>query len=179
MANFYGATGLIGGASGDLDKIDGASLVNGDGAFVITSTYAYLYYLNATSGAVEASPDVISPDANAGTKRWILVNVFSPVYQFDYVGVNDASRTNTALTTDYIVAFTALTAARGYQISSEDIAQSGRIFHVKDAAGAAGTYNITISTEGAELIDGAATYVLNNDYEAVTLFSNGSHLFIL
>ena len=95
------------------------------------------------------------------------------------VAVNDASRVNTTLTTDFIVAFTALTAARGYQISSEDIAQTGRRFIVKDESGDAGTYNITISTEGAETIDGAATYVINNDHEAVTLYSNGSNLFII
>jgi hypothetical protein len=77
MSNFYGATGLIGGAAGDLDNIDGTSLAAGDGAVVITSTTAYLFYLNASSGAVESSPYVISPDANAGNKRWILLGVLT------------------------------------------------------------------------------------------------------
>ena len=71
--NFYGATALTGGASGDLDSIDGTNLATGDGAYVITATDYYVYYLNATSGAAESSPDVISPDANAGNKRWILL----------------------------------------------------------------------------------------------------------
>jgi len=75
MANFYGATGLIGGSSGDLDNIDGTNLASGDGGIVITSTAAYIYYLNASSGASESSPDVIAPDANAGNKRWILVDI--------------------------------------------------------------------------------------------------------
>jgi|GEM_PF-3192383 len=75
MANFYGATGLIGGSTGDLDNIAGTSLSDGDGAMVITSTAAYIYYLNATSGAAESSPDVISPDVDASNKRWILVNM--------------------------------------------------------------------------------------------------------
>lgn len=95
------------------------------------------------------------------------------------VAVNDTDRLNTALTTDFIVAFTALTAARQYQISSEDIASmAGRRFVIKDEAGAAGTYNITISTQGSEKIDGQDTYVIKNNYGAVTLYSNGSHLFI-
>ena len=94
------------------------------------------------------------------------------------VAVNDANRINTTLSTDYIVAFTALTAPRAYQISSEDIAQTNRLFIIKDESGAARTYNITISTEGAETIDGADTVVISNAYGAITLYSNGSNLFI-
>ncbi len=71
--NFYGAIGLTGGADGSLDDIDGATLVNGDRAIVITATHNYVYVLDATSGAGEASPGIIEPDANSGAKRWILV----------------------------------------------------------------------------------------------------------
>ena len=71
-SNFYGAIALIGGAAGALDAIDGTDLATGDGAYVITATGFYIYYLNASSGAAESSPDVISPDDNAGNKRWIL-----------------------------------------------------------------------------------------------------------
>ena len=70
--NFYGAVSLTGGATGSLDSIDGTSLISGDGAYVITSTGFYIYYLSAASGAAESSPDVVSPDTNAGNKRWIL-----------------------------------------------------------------------------------------------------------
>jgi len=73
VSNFYGSTSLTGGAAGSLDSIDGSGLANGDGGFVITSTTFYMYYLNATSGAAESSPDVISPDSNPGNKRWILI----------------------------------------------------------------------------------------------------------
>ncbi len=72
MSKFWPAILLTGGGSGALDAIDGSLLSDGDGAVVITSSLAYFYYLNATSGASESSPDVISPDANAGDKRWIL-----------------------------------------------------------------------------------------------------------
>ncbi|KKN57508.1 hypothetical protein LCGC14_0561250, partial [marine sediment metagenome] len=71
--NFYGALGLTGGVDGDLDFIDGAGLADGDGAFVVTSGKSYTYTLNDSSGASESIPDVISPDTNPGTKRWILV----------------------------------------------------------------------------------------------------------
>ncbi len=72
--NFYGALGLIGGTDGDLDNIDGAGLTDQDGAVVITATGTYTYILDDDSGAAESSPDVIEPDANAGTKRWILIS---------------------------------------------------------------------------------------------------------
>ncbi|MCP4568663.1 MAG: hypothetical protein GY841_13885, partial [FCB group bacterium] len=68
----YSANSLIGGGAGALDKIDGALLDDGDMAIVITSTLTYRYYLNASSGAAESSPSIVSPDTNAGTKRWIL-----------------------------------------------------------------------------------------------------------
>jgi len=74
MSNFYGATSLTGGGSGALDKIDGAALAAGDGAIVITTTGMLAYTLDAASGAAESSPGIISPDTNAGTKRWILAN---------------------------------------------------------------------------------------------------------
>ncbi len=69
----YGATVLIGGAAGALDAIDGAALADLDSAFVVTLNQVYRYSLDADSAAGESSPDVISPDTNAGTKRWILV----------------------------------------------------------------------------------------------------------
>ena len=73
MSNMvYGATALTGGTAGALDAIDGAILVDKDMAIAITGGYTYAYLLNATSGAAESSPDVITPDTNPGDKRWIL-----------------------------------------------------------------------------------------------------------
>lgn len=72
--NLYGATALIGGAAGALDAIDGADLADLDGAIVITAGQQYIYSLDVNSAAGESSPDIISPDANAGDKRWILIS---------------------------------------------------------------------------------------------------------
>jgi len=92
--------------------------------------------------------------------------------------VADADLTRTALTDDCIVAFTSLSAQRTYSISSADIAIAGRIFHVKDESGGARTNNIVIATEGAETIDGSATVTISHDYACISLYSNGSNLFI-
>ena len=73
MANkFYPAVALTGGGTGALDKIDGMDLSDLDAAMVVTGNKAYFYTLDDSSGASESSPGVISPDTNAGNKRWIL-----------------------------------------------------------------------------------------------------------
>jgi len=72
---FYTAKSLTGGGATALDFIDGASLNDDDVALVDDGTNFYIYHLEATSGQTEDSPYIISPDSNAGTKRWILLNV--------------------------------------------------------------------------------------------------------
>lgn len=68
---------LTGGGTGALDAIDGEDLEDGYAAIVIDATNGkfYVYYLDADSGATESSPDVITPDLNAGDKRWILIPI--------------------------------------------------------------------------------------------------------
>lgn len=98
MANFYGRTALIGGASGALDELDGADLADGDGAMaIVAGDGVYCYTLDADSGAAEASPDVIAPDTNPGDKRWILVARIGSIVQatsivFGQTTVNDIYR---------------------------------------------------------------------------------------
>lgn len=77
MANksYWWPTAFTGGSAGvSLDSIDGAGLVDGDYAIVTIGGVHYFYRLSASSGATEATPGIIAPDANAGTKRWILQN---------------------------------------------------------------------------------------------------------
>ncbi|MCK5606538.1 hypothetical protein KAR91_31840 [Candidatus Pacearchaeota archaeon] len=74
----YRATVLTGGGTYALDALDGDSLADLDSAIVITTgQVVYFYTLDDDSGVSESSPEVISPDTNAGTKRWILVGVFA------------------------------------------------------------------------------------------------------
>ncbi len=76
MANLiYGFTALTGGAADALDYIDGDVLVDKDVAIGSVGGVYYTYYLDDDSGAAEASPSVISPATNAGTKRWVLCRV--------------------------------------------------------------------------------------------------------
>jgi hypothetical protein len=72
IKTIYHFTSLTGGASTALDSVDGDYLLDGDRAFLIIAGAFSVYYLDDDSGASESSPNVISPDTNAGTKRWIL-----------------------------------------------------------------------------------------------------------
>jgi len=72
----YSAVALTGGTTGSLDSINGSLLNDNDICITITSAGdRYWHYLDADSGLAESSPDIISPDANAGNKRWRLSGV--------------------------------------------------------------------------------------------------------
>jgi len=55
---------------------------------------------------------------------------------------------------------------------------AGRCITIKDAGGNASANNITVDTEGAETIDGAATAVISGNYDSISLYSNGVGWFI-
>ncbi len=74
----YYVTCLTGGGEGCLDTLDGASLYDGYGAIYIPVIGdAGLYVIDADSAAAESSPSIISPDTNAGDKRWLLKKTYS------------------------------------------------------------------------------------------------------
>lgn len=71
----YKKTALTGGAASALDSVDGAGLLKDDMAFVTVSNYLYTYILDDANSSAESSPSIISPDTNAGTKRWVLLGL--------------------------------------------------------------------------------------------------------
>lgn len=103
-------------------------------------------------------------------------------------GINkiDAGAANYApstLTSDYIITVNTTAAARSVTISTED-RDSGnprhpRLFVIKDINGNAGTNNITVSLETSGNIDGSATFVMNSNYESITLMIDGTNGFII
>ncbi|KKL18934.1 hypothetical protein LCGC14_2470540 [marine sediment metagenome] len=67
---YYPAKGLIGGASNDLDNIDGDNLVDLDVALTEENGVAYRHMLDADGNVAEQSPSIIVPDTTPTTKVW-------------------------------------------------------------------------------------------------------------
>ncbi len=75
------------------------------------------------------------------------------------------------------VAYTAMGAVTNLQLMTASTLD-GKTYVVKDSGGAATSNNITITTEGAQKIDGADTYVMNANYQSINLESDGSNWFV-
>ena len=193
----YLRTGLTGGATDTVDVIDGADLSDGDICQVTYGNNFYVYLLDDDSGAAEASPGVISPDTNAGNKRWILKSLsgFSSVSLASEGLTVDGTLTiqdgqivkittiNAAtydlLTTDYIlnVTYTTTGSVTSLTLPTAQV-EAGRIVYIKDAGGNSATYPIIVDTQGAETIDGAATITINSNYGGVGIYCDGTNWFI-
>ena len=78
-------------------------------------------------------------------------------------------------------ACTSTAAARTLTISTADIAKGSVAnpwrFIVNDESGGAAANNITVDTQGAETIDGAASQAITANYGVLRLYSNGINLF--
>jgi len=55
---------------------------------------------------------------------------------------------------------------------------SGRVVIIKDAGGNASAFNITLTGESGETIDGAASAVISGDHDSITVYSDGTNLFV-
>ena len=86
--------------------------------------------------------------------------------------------TITASTSDAILGVSA-SAALDIRLPAASGYSAGQYFTVKDEAGNATTYNITIRTTGADEIDGVSSIVLESPYAAVNLYCDGSSKFFI
>lgn len=145
--NGYKFTALTGGGAGALDARDGTALGEGDIAIVTASGVLYIYQLSATSGATESSPNIIAPDTNAGTKRWLIQQVPQtntvPIgtivaWMYGYY-TNGSNAGYTTAVTSTIAAYNALLNSMG--------------FYVCDGA--------ALNLSGSPLYNGAGRYLPN------------------
>lgn len=97
----------------------------------------------------------------------------------DYEVITAALAGNyTVLTTDSLILKTAITTG-GDTVTLPSNAYSGQPFTIKDASGNAATDNITIATTGAETIDGSATFVINGNYDGITVIFDGANYYVI
>ncbi len=90
-----------------------------------------------------------------------------------YTAVTNAQTPYTVLSTDYYIG--ANVTAGVITLLFPNAPTTGRIFVVKDVVGLSASSNITVTTVGgAVLIDGATSYVMNLNYQAIQLIFNGT-----
>ena len=130
-------------------------------------------------------------------------NITTAVTSFDFVGAgvtatnsgNDVTvtiagggnvsygRTNvngnyTATNSDKILGVNA-GAALKITLPAASSFSAGQYFTIKDEAGNANTYNITVSASSGDRIDGEGQIILESPYAAVNLYSNGTDKFFI
>jgi hypothetical protein len=79
---------------------------------------------------------------------------------------------------DTIIGVTDTSSAWTITLDSDTVVE-GHVTIIKDESGAAGTNNITIATEGAETIDGAATATISANHGVIRLYSDGTNFFTI
>lgn len=70
----YGAVGLTGGDTSNLDAISSSAVNQNDIAVALDNDKIYFYKLEEESGKDESVPYVIKPDDASGDKRWELIS---------------------------------------------------------------------------------------------------------
>jgi len=147
----YKKLALTGGGATALDGIDGSSLTGNELAFVTLSGVVYHYILEASSGAAESSPSVISPDANAGTKRWILQT-------------HSVKQGGTGLTTytigDLLYASAADTIAKLADVATGQVLVSGGVGTAPAYSDSPTLVGVTLGNTGLHLLDTNASHDL-------------------
>lgn len=142
------------------------------------------------SGAeFEAAVDAFIAGLPAGTKL-AAVNVADNMVLLYGGGIEGVSSgvTRTAVDDadhdvadgDVLIAYTAITAGRAVNLPAAADAGEGRTLIVKDEAGAAGSFAISVTPDGAEEIDGTAAAVdVAVNYGFLALYCDGTGWFTL
>jgi len=79
-----------------------------------------------------------------------------------------------------ICGVTALAADVAINLLSAEIAKVGRLWMIQDEVGTCGNaFTISVTTEGAETINGLASVTIVENYGTLMLYSNGTNLFIV
>ncbi len=139
----------------------GAADLGGQGAFVIASY---------SDGTV---PFCIAPATN--NIGFGEVNPLSTLHLNGSLTIKRvAVTTNYSITaSDYMIAVTDTSSPRTVLLPSSGTVGAGKTYIIKDSSGAAATNNITVATDGIDVIDGSLTYMISNNHASVQLVSNG------
>tara|TARA_R100001530_G_scaffold10633_1_gene10451 strand:- start:6856 stop:8463 length:1608 start_codon:yes stop_codon:yes gene_type:complete len=160
---------------------------SGKNSYLSVSTTDGVYGNNVTNMYTSREAGVIKANAQSNVTYTNKYNVDSESFVIGndgFVGMLPELTTVNAASADVdefdnIVHVTyTTTGVVALEMQTSGIEIERKTWIIKDADGNASVNNITISTEGAETIDGAATAVISGDYDSIRLYSDGSDLFI-
>lgn len=181
---FTGASNIMT-LGGDLNVAHGgtgSTTFNANGAVISgTTTTSALTSLALTDGQIVIGSTTGAPAAatiTAGTNVSIVNDHNSITISADttsqtvhYTNVN--SSPYTVLSTDFYLSVDC--SAGAITLNFPNAPDPNRIWVIKDRTGSAVTHNITITTPGGTVtFDGAATYVMKTNYQAVQLMANAA-----
>ncbi len=86
----YGATDLIGGGTGAIDRaeLDGNNLNDLDIMLFNNATVFSPYTFDAGNATAESSPDNIAPDTNPAAGRWLMIGIRGAYLQADNIKID-------------------------------------------------------------------------------------------
>jgi len=93
-------------------------------------------------------------------------------------GRREVTSTATASSADVLIGISASSAIDLRLASAADY-DNGQYFTIKDEAGNANIYNITVKTSGSETIDGQSSVVLESPFVSINVYSNGTDKFFI
>lgn len=117
---------------------------------------------------------IVTVTGNPGTST-LTISVSGDL---DYAVTSTSTTPYVVTATDQVIAMDSTGAIKTVQLPNAP--STGRWLTVKDSAGTAAAFNITVTTVGGVvLIDSAATFVMNSAYQSVTVVFDGTKYLVI
>jgi hypothetical protein len=129
---------------------------------------------SAAKPTLGAGAAAIFVETDTGLEFYWDGTLWVPLNRKEYRSVTDATAT---LGADETIVGVNRAGVVTITLPTAQAALAGRPYVVKDESGAAATNNITVDTQGAELIDGAATDTINTNFASIGYYTNGTDWF--
>ena len=124
---------------------------------------------NPISGSLAGKGSFLGLDANGN----MVVTSSGISY-----GRRQVTNTATASSSDVLIGISA-SSAIDLRLASAGDYDNGQYFTIKDEAGNAQAYNITVKASGSQTIDGESSIVLESPFVSINLYSNGVDKFFI
>lgn len=149
----------------------------GDPYLTSASPISYSFVADTAKGIINTGAGTVGMATNnvaafdINTSQFVT---FTKAINYNHI----SSSTDILTAGQQIIGIDDTSVARTVTLSNADTVK-GRIIHVKDESGAAGTNNITIDTEGSATIDNVASVTITSNLGGLSFYCDGTDWFIL